>query len=548
MNELSDRIGQLSPLKRALLAIEELQAKVESLEKQQHEPIAVIGLGCRFPGAINPLEFWKLLQSGVDAIQEVPADRWSNEIFYDPTPGTPGKVITRFGGFLDQVDLFDPLFFGISPREAARMDPQQRLLLEVAWEAFENAGQPVDKLSGSKTGVFIGISNNDYSIFQYTDLNQVDAYAGTGNAFSIAANRLSYTFNLHGPSIAIDTACSSALVAVHLAVKSLRQRETNLAVAGGVNLILSPELTITFSQAHMMSADGRCKSFDASADGYGRGEGCGIVVLKRLEEALQDGDEILAVIYGTAVNQDGRSNGLTAPNSFTQQAVIQEAFQDAGVSAGQIDYIEAHGTGTILGDPIEARALGSALHGRPVEKPCLVGSVKTNIGHLESASGIAGLIKVILALNYSEIPPNLNFKEINPYIDLKNTSLSIPTQLSSWERIPGKARYAGVNSFGFGGTNAHIILGDAPLPASAIPARVAVEIPEESNLYEPATTGDQDPDPTLKKIKILTVSAKSEAALVELVRRYIDLFIEWQPKIDPTEESSSLGSNLPNHQ
>ena len=273
------------------------------------------------------------------------------------------------------------------------MDPQQRLLLEVAWEAFENAGQPVEKLSGSKTGVFIGISNNDYSIFQYTDLNQVDAYAGTGNAFSIAANRLSYTYDLHGPSIAIDTACSSALVAVHLAVKSLRQRESNLAVAGGVNLILSPELTITFSQAHMMSADGRCKSFDASADGYGRGEGCGIVILKRLQEALQDGDEILAVIYGTAVNQDGRSNGLTAPNSFTQQAVIQEAFQDAGISAGQIDYIEAHGTGTILGDPIEARALGSALHGRPVEKPCLVGSVKTNIGHLELASGIAGLIK-----------------------------------------------------------------------------------------------------------------------------------------------------------
>lgn len=528
MEDLTDRIGQLPPLKRALLAIEELQARVDSLEKQQHEPIAIIGIGCRFPGANNPQEFWKILHDGIDAIREVPPDRWDNRIFYDPTPGTPGKTITRFGGFLGQVDQFDPLFFGISPREAARMDPQQRLLLEVAWEALENAGQAVDRLAGSKTGVFVGVSNNDYSIFQYTDLTQVDAYGGTGNAFSIAANRLSYTFDLHGPSVAIDTACSSSLVAVHLAVRSLRQQETDLALAGGVNLILSPELTITFSQAGMMSADGRCKSFDASADGYGRGEGCGIVVLKRLADAVRDGDEILAVIYGTAVNQDGRSNGLTAPNGIAQQAVIREAFQDAGISPEEVDFIEAHGTGTILGDPIEMRALGSVLRSRSAENLCMVGSVKTNIGHLESASGVASLIKVILSLNYSAIPANLHFTKLNPYIDPADAPVAIPTRLTPWERLPGKNRFAGVNSFGFGGTNAHIILGDVPAGLTRSEARN-----EENAQFSLANRLVEIP-------QVLTLSAKSEAALVQLAKNYLSLLISWQGKLDPTTQKQIL--------
>lgn len=515
MSDVSDRIGQLTPLKRALLAIEELQARLDRLERSQHEPVAVIGAGCRFPRADNPQAFWKILQDGVDAIRETPADRWDNDAYYDPNPGAPGKSITRWGGFLDQVDRFDPQFFGISPREADRMDPQQRLLLEVTWEALESAGYPPQPSDGSagqtgglssepplKTGVFIGISNNDYSIVQFQDLAQVDAYAGTGNAFSIAANRLSYTFNFIGPSIAIDTACSSSLVAVHLAVQSLRRGESDLAVAGGVNLILSPELNIVFSQSHMMAADGRCKTFDASADGYVRGEGCGVLILKRLSDAQRDGDDILAVVRGTAVNQDGRSNGLTAPNGLAQQQVIRAALQDAGLAPQQIDYVEAHGTGTILGDPIEMHALGAVMQPRPTDHPCLVGSVKTNIGHLEAAAGVAGMIKVILALRNQEIPPHLHLKEVNPYIGLDKLPLAIPTSPVPWPRAEGRARLAGVSSFGFGGANAHVILEDAPA----------------SDPQQPSTS-----EAAQRPVHILPLSAKSETALHALARGYEQL-------------------------
>ncbi|NEO89217.1 MAG: polyketide synthase, partial [Moorea sp. SIO3G5] len=357
------------------------------------EAIAIIGLGCRFPGARNPEEYWRLLCNGVDAIIEVPADRWDIDAFYDPKPGTPGKMSTRWGGFLEQVDQFDPQFFGITPREAVYIDPQQRLLLEVAWEALDNAGQVVEKLAHSNTGVFVGISASDYhQRFQQGGYSVINAYMGTGNALSIAANRLSYLFDFRGPSMAIDTACSSSLVAVHLACQSLQSRESNLALAGGVNLLLSPELTIIVSQAQMMATDGRCKTFDARANGYVRGEGCGIVVLKRLEDAIRDNDNIIALIKGSAVNQDGRSNGLTAPNGPSQEAVIRQALANAGVAPAQINYVEAHGTGTPLGDPIEAEALGAVLsQDRSPDNPCMIGSAKTNIGHLESAAGIAGL-------------------------------------------------------------------------------------------------------------------------------------------------------------
>ena len=365
--------------------------RVDNYEKTEREPIAIIGIGCRFPGASNPSAFWQLLQDGVDAIREVPPDRFDLSAFYNPNPAVPGKLNSRWGGFLEQVDQFDAVFFGIMPREIARMDPQQRLLLEVAWEALEDAGQLVERLAGTQTGVFIGISTNDYGRLEIADLDRINAYTGTGNAFSIAANRISYLFDFRGPSLAIDTACSSSLVAVHQACRSLWNGETSLALAGGVNIILSPAIAINFTKAGALAPDGRCKAFDAQADGYVRSEGAGIVVLKPMSKALADGDPIYAVIRGSAVNQDGRSNGLMAPNPQAQEAVLRVAYRRAGISPGQVQYVEAHGTGTALGDPIEVKALGKILAlNRPPGSVCALGSVKTNIGHLEAAAGIAG--------------------------------------------------------------------------------------------------------------------------------------------------------------
>ncbi|MEO0969116.1 MAG: beta-ketoacyl synthase N-terminal-like domain-containing protein, partial [Cyanobacteria bacterium J06639_18] len=469
------------------------------------EPIAVVGIGCRFPGANNPQAFWQLLRNGVDAISEVPDSRWDVNTFYDPTGKEPGKMNSRWGGFLAEVDKFDPQFFGISPREAESIDPQQRLLLEVSWEALEHAGKAPDKLAGSNTGVFVGISNFDYSQLVLNQAGGLNAYAGTGNAFSITANRLSYLLDFHGPSWAVDTACSSSLVAVHQACQSLRQGECKLALAGGVNLILTPQLSVTFSQAGMIAADGRCKTFDADANGYVRGEGCGVVVLKRLSDAKRDGDNILAVIKGSAVNQDGRSNGLTAPNSHAQKAVIHKALENANLTAADINYVEAHGTGTFLGDPIELNSLKEVLmEGREPGQPCTIGSVKTNIGHLEAAAGIAGLIKVVLSLQEEQIPPHLHLKQINPHISLAETPLSITTQLQPWLRGE-RQRLAGVSSFGFGGTNAHIILGEAPLQVKS--------------------NGSQERDR-----HILTLSAKTDKALQELAQSY-ETYVGQNPEI-----------------
>ncbi|HET9587877.1 MAG TPA: AMP-binding protein, partial [Anaerolineales bacterium] len=473
--------------------------QVQSPPRFTKEPIAIVGLSCRFPKASSPQAFWELLRSGTDAVSEVPQDRWDVDSVYSAEPA-PGKLTTRWGGFLDRVDLFDPHFFGISPREAARMDPQQRLLLEVAWEALENAFIPPQSLTGSRTGVFVGISSYDYSRLQFEEPERIDAYAGTGNAHSIAANRLSYFFDFRGPSMAVDTACSSSLVAVHLACQSLRNGESDLALAGGVNLILTPELTITFSQARMLAPDGRCKTFDAGADGYVRGEGCGVVVLKRLSDALRDRDSILALIRGSAVNQDGRSNGLTAPNGLAQQDVIRQALTDAQAAPAQIGYVEAHGTGTPLGDPIEIASLRAVLDDGQSNGRVLVGSVKTNIGHLEAAAGIAGLIKSVLALQHEAVPPHLHLKEVNPYLSLEDSRIEIGTYLRPWKRRE-QARFAGVSSFGFGGTNAHIVLSDAPVLASE-----SSETPERPR-------------------HILTLSAKTETALRELAqltRNYLE--------------------------
>ena len=425
------------------------------------EPVALIGFGCRFPQADSPQEFWELLRNGVDAISEVPRERWDAEALYDPVPGVPGKANTKWGGFLKDVDMFAAEFFEISPREAAQMDPQQRLLLEVAWEALENSGIPASRLVGGRTGVFVGISGFDYSVFQFKHRSLLDAYAGTGLAHSIAANRISYFFDLRGPSVVVDTACSSSLVAIHQACESLRRGESDLALSGGVNLMLSPEITIALSHARMMASDGRCKTFDNRADGYVRGEGCAMAVLKRLSDAERDGNPILALIHGSAVNQDGRSNGLTAPNGPAQTAVVGEALRNAGIAPDEVSYVECHGTGTALGDPQEVEALQQVLNasGNRTAK-CWIGSVKTNIGHLEAAAGIAGLLKVALSLKNKRLPASLHCNELNSRIRLDRSIFDIPAELVDWP--PGTRRIAGVSSFGFGGTNCHVVLGEAP--------------------------------------------------------------------------------------
>ncbi len=402
MSDFRQRIEKLSPKRLALLALE-LQSKLEEKERERTEPIAIIGIGCRMPGSgSDPQAFWKLLEESRDAITETPIERWDVSEYYDPNPDAPGRMSTKLGSYLSNIDLFDAPFFSIARREAVSMDPQQRVLLEVCWEALENAGHSPRKLSGTATGVFVGICSTDYhGMLLARGDEAIDAYVASGVAPSIAAGRISYTLGLQGPSMAVDTACSASLVAVHLACQSLRTRESRMALAGGVNIMLSPEMTIALSKAHMMAPDGRCKAFDSRADGFVRGEGCGVVVLKRLSDALAHSDNILAVIRASAVNQDGRSSGITAPNGAAQEAVIRQALANAGVKPEEIWYVEAHGTGTSLGDPIEAHALAAVLGpGRTTENPLVVGSVKTNIGHLEAAAGVAGLIKTVLSLQH----------------------------------------------------------------------------------------------------------------------------------------------------
>ncbi|KYC42746.1 beta-ketoacyl synthase [Scytonema hofmannii PCC 7110] len=462
------------------------------------EPIAIIGIGCRFPKAEDKKAFWQLLQDGVDAITELPAGRWDIESFDNFDATTSDKINIRWGGFLENLDRFDPQFFKISPREAMSMDPQHRLLLEVAWEALEDAGQPLERLTGTRTGVFIGINGFDYYTQLIKNPVNLDAYTGSGNINCMAANRISYFFNFIGPSLGIDTACSSSLVAVHLACQSIWNEESTLALAGGVQIILSPWMTLSFAKAGFLAADGRCKTFDSRADGYVRSEGAGVVVLKPLSQALTDKDPIYAVIRGSAVNQDGYSNGLTAPNPRAQEALLREAYRQAGVSPGQVQYIEAHGTGTKLGDPIEMKALGKVLtENRPTGHYCAVGSVKTNIGHLEVAAGIAGLIKVALSLKYGQIPPSLHFQQPNPYIPFDKLLLRVQKTLEPLPQTENTA-IAGVSAFSFGGTNAHVVLEEAPLQAS----QKVKDIKQKGQGIEPP-------------LHLLTLSAKREQSVSE---------------------------------
>ncbi|MEM6613925.1 MAG: type I polyketide synthase, partial [Cyanobacteria bacterium P01_C01_bin.72] len=463
------------------------------------EPIAIIGIGCRFPGANNPQAFWSMIRDGQKGIVEVPQSRWDVDSYYDQDLSQPGKANTRWGGFLEDIDLFEPQFFGIAPKEAVTMDPQQRLLLEVAWETLEDAGQIPEALKGSHTGVFIGIGTHDYSIMMWQQpVSEPYATTGTGNC--IAANRISYTFDFKGPSLAVDTACSSSLVAVHLACQSIWTGESTQALAGGVNMLLLPTIMVGFSKGGFMSSEGQCKSFDAAADGYVRGEGAGLVLLKPLSQAEADGDDIYGVILSSAVNQDGMSNGLAAPNPQAQAAVLREAYRRVGINPAHVSYVEAHGTGTKVGDPIESNALGAVLGAdRSPEEKCLIGSVKTNIGHTETAAGIAGIIKVALALKHRQIPPSLNFTTPNPAIAFDDLNLQVVTELTPWKSP--QPLIAGVNSFGFGGTNAHIVMGE-------VRARSKVEKKQQA-------TAQRQED-----LHLLTLSAKTKSALEELVYRY----------------------------
>ena len=443
----------LSPLKQAFLALERAQVRIRELEASRPEPVAIVGIGCRIPGGEEGVEgYWNLLRKGLSAVGADVTSRFS-----DSLRGRPLPTSAVHAALLKQIDLFDPRHFGISPREATGVDPQQRLLLEVCWEAIENAGIDPESLYQTQTGVYVGLSAHDYAHLQLRggDVSAINPHFASGVASSVAAGRISYVLGLNGPAVSLDTACSSSLVAVHLACEALRHGECSAALAGGVNLILSPEPSIAFAQAGMLSESGVCRAFDFLADGFVRGEGCGVLLLKRKVDAVRDGDRVLGWILSSVVNQDGASSGLTVPNGLAQQSLLREAHRRAGIESGEVGYVEAHGTGTSLGDPIEAEALGSVFAGR--EKKLLIGSVKTNVGHLESAAGVAGLIKVVLGMQHGEIPAQLHWERPSEHVRWSDLPLEVVTEPRAWEAIAGR-RIAGVSSFGFSGTNAHVVL------------------------------------------------------------------------------------------
>ncbi|MGO9032757.1 SDR family NAD(P)-dependent oxidoreductase, partial [Mycobacterium sp.] len=455
----------------ALHKIDDLTARPEIAEKSSTEPIAVIGMGCRFPGGVDtPDQFWEMLCAGRNGIVRVPADRWDADAYYTDDHTVPGTICSREGGFLTswQPDEFDAEFFSISPREAAAMDPQQRLLIEVAWEALEDAGIAPHTIRGTQTSVFVGVTAYDYMLTLAGRLRpeDLDAYIPTGNSANFAAGRLAYILGARGPAVVLDTACSSSLVAIHLACQSLRGRESDMAVVGGTNLLLSPGPSIACSRWGMLSPEGQCKTFDVSADGYVRGEGAGVVVLKRLDDAMRDGNRVLAVVRGTAVNQDGASSGVTVPNGPAQQALLRTALTSSKLKPADIDYIEAHGTGTPLGDPIELDSLSKVFSDRESSEPLVIGSVKTNVGHLEAAAGVAGFMKAVLAIRNGYIPRHLNFNQLTAHASEAAARLNIAAEGIEWPTT-GRPRRAGVSSFGVSGTNAHVVIEQAPDPIAA---------------------------------------------------------------------------------
>lgn len=477
MSDLTQRLAQLSPEQRARLADRVAAARASELPDNA---IAIVGMGCRLPGHANsPAAFWDLLVRGVDAVTAVPTDRWDGDAFFDTDPDAPGKIATREGAFIDGVADFDAAYFSISPFEARQMDPQQRLFLEVAMEALENAGLTREQLAGSMCGVFVGVHSHssEYYAMQAATLEGIDTFTSTGTAHSVLANRLSYFLDLRGPSMAIDTACSSSLVALHQACLSLRAGESTVAIAGGLNLMLSPDFNVALSKLRVLSSGGRCRTFDVSADGIARGEGCGVVVLKRAADAVRDGDPILAIVRGSAVNQDGATNGLTAPSTPSQIAVIRAALATAKLDPNRVSFVETHGTGTSLGDPIEVEAI-AATYGapRPTGEQVVLGALKTNIGHLEGAAGVTSIIKTVLCLQHRHIPKNLHFNTLNPLVRLDGTSIALATRAQEWKAVGG-TRIGAVSSFGFGGTNAHVILEQAPSEVASVTAPDAPTLP-----------------------------------------------------------------------
>jgi thioester reductase-like protein len=481
---------------RILGLLKDARHQLELERARRDAPIAIVGMGCRFPGgASSPEAFWKLLCDGIDATGDMPSSRWDVDRFFDVDPDAPGKYYVKRGAFLDDIAGFEPEFFSISPREAVGMDPQQRLLLEVTWEALEDYGVLPEQLRRSKTGVWVGLCLDDYArrSVMSGDPELIDAQNALGNVRSIAAGRIAYVLDLHGPAIQIDTSCPSSLVAVHQACQSLRVGECDLALAAGVSLMSAPEASIALSKLRSLSRDGHCRTFDASADGYARGEGCGVVVLKRLADAQAAGDTIHAVIRGTAVNHGGRGNGLTAPSRLAQESVIRAALGNANVSAADVGYVEAHGTGTLLGDSMEALALGHAYgENRPADFPLNVASVKTNLGHLEAASGIAALIKVALCVTHAQIPAHLHLERPNPNIPWDELPIVVPRALTPWPN--DRTRIAGINSFGISGTNAHVIVEEAP-------------------------TADHQDSPASRSVELVMLSARTSESLVEAARQ-----------------------------
>lgn len=493
----AERIEQLSPLQKAALAIKELRARLDQFEGAAREPIAIVGMGCRLPQSDGLQAYWRLLSEGRDAIREVPAERWDLEHFYDPNPNTAGRISTRYGGFLSDVDRFDAGFFGISPSEAEFLDPQQRMLLEVAWHALEDAGQAPAELKGTRTGVFVGMTQTDYGVMQLGGPRErIEAYTGTGNGLCFAAGRLAYVLGVHGPTFTVDTACSSSMVALHQACQALRQRECDLAIVAGAQLNLTPPMQIFLSRTQSFSPDGRCRTFDEAANGFVLGEGAGVLILRRQSDAVERGDLVRALIRASGLNHDGPASGLTVPSQQAQESLIREVLARAGLAPADIGYVEAHGTATQLGDPIEVGALKAVFGQRPAGQDLLLGSVKTNFGHLNAAAGVAGLIKSVLMLEHGQIVPNLHFRQASSRIDWDGFSVRVPTQAQPWPRGAAPRR-AGVSSFGLSGTNTHTVLEEAP------PARS-----EAQGVARPA--------------HLLCLSARSEPALRALVQSYLD--------------------------
>ncbi|MFZ1425540.1 MAG: beta-ketoacyl synthase N-terminal-like domain-containing protein, partial [Geminicoccaceae bacterium] len=478
-------------LKDAVRAIAALRTKVDRLEAERNAPIAVVGMACRVPDAGDVASFWQNLVDGRDSVRPVPPDRWDAASWYDPDPDAPGRIAFRQAAFLDDVDGFDADLFGIAAREAESMDPQQRLLLEVAWHALEDAGIAPDRLQRQPVGVFLGLNGTDHLLGAMAAPERIDTHMLSGAVASVAAGRLAFVLGLTGPALVVDTACSSSLVATHLAVASLRRGECNVALAGGAHLLLEPHVPVALSRARMLAPDGRCKPFDARADGFGQGEGCGVVVLKRLADALQAGDRVRAVIRGSALNHDGRAAGLTAPSGRAQEAVIRAALANAGLTPADVDAIEAHGTGTSLGDPIELHALASLFRDRDQDRPLWVGSLKSNIGHLAAGAGIMGLIKAVLMAKRGEVPPSLHFERLNPHIELGGADIRVPVN-----QVAVPLRAIGVSSFGFSGTNAHLVV--TPPPGESGSAAM----------------------PPLGGAPRLLISARTPAVLKELIERY----------------------------